>query len=139
MITNKNLLAAAAVILCCITVIWFSTITKGSPITYEVQPIIPLPEYKTDTVHAIDAYEQLMERYMNLTEKNSIRIDSDLKEVIKRLDSINYKLTELSLRIAQIEKTLGIEESESQAKKKPRPKRPNVTDNKAPKDPLPIW
>ena len=136
MITNKNLLAAAAVILCCITVIWFSTITKASPTTYEVRPRISLPEYKTDTVHAIDAYEQLMERYMNLTERNSIRIHSDLKEVIRRLDSINYKLSELSLRIAKIEKTFGIEESKPQAKKKPRPK---VPDSKAPKDPLPIW
>ncbi len=136
MITNKNLLAAAAVILCCITVIWFSTITQGSPTTYEVRPKISLPEYKTDTVHAIDAYEKLMERYMNLTERNSIRIDSDLKEVIKRLDSINYKLTELSFRIAKIEKTFGIEESKPQAKKKLQPK---VRDNKAPKEPLPIW
>lgn len=136
MITNKNLLAAAALIVCCITVIWFSTISQGSPITYEVRPRISLPEYKTDTVRAIDAYEQLMERYMNLTERNSIRIDSDLKEVIKRLDSINYKLTELSFRIAKIEKRLGIEESKPQAKKKPRLK---VPDNKAPKEPLPIW
>jgi hypothetical protein len=136
MITNKNLLAAAAVILCCITVIWFSTITKANPTTYEVRPEISLPEYKTDTVHAIDAYEKLMERYMNLTERNSIRIDSDLKEVIKRLDSINYKLTELSFRIAKIEKTLVIEKSKPQAKKKPRPQ---VPDNKAPKESLPIW
>jgi hypothetical protein len=136
MITNKNLLAAAAVILCCITVIWFSTITKGSPTTYEVRPRISLPEYKTDTVHAIDAYEKLMERYMNLTERNSIRIDSDLKEVIKRLDSINYKLSELSFRIAKIEKTFVIDKSKPQAKKKPRPK---VRDKKALKEPLPIW
>ena len=136
MITNKNLLAAVAVVVCCITVIWFSTITQGNPTTYEVRPRISLPEYKTDTVHAIDAYEQLMERYMNLTERNSIRIDSDLKEVIKRLDSINVKLTEFSLRIAKIEKTFGIEESKTQAKKKPRPK---VPESKAPREPLPIW
>jgi predicted nucleic acid-binding Zn-ribbon protein len=136
MITNKNLLAAVAIVVCCITVIWFSTTTQGSPKTYEVRPRISLPEYKTDTVHAIDAYEKLMERYMSMTERNSIRIDSDLKEVIKRLDSINYKLTELSLRIANIEKTFGIEESKPQAKKKPRAK---VPDNKIPKEPLPIW
>lgn len=136
MITNKNLLAAAAVVVCCITVIWFSTTTQGSPKTYEVRPRISLPEYKTDTIHVIDAYEQLMERYMSMTERSSIRIDSDLKEVIKRLDSINDKLTELSLRIAKIEKIFGIEESKPQAKKKPRPK---VPDNKIPKEPLPIW
>ncbi|MBW7992762.1 MAG: hypothetical protein FVQ84_22470 [Planctomycetes bacterium] len=136
MITNKNLLAAAAVVVCCITAIWFSTTTQGSPKNYEVRPRISLPEYKTDTVHALDAYEQLIERYMNMTERSSIRIDSDLKEVIKRLDSINYKLTELSLRIAKIERTFSIEKSQPQAKKKPRPKVPY---NKVPKEPLPIW
>jgi hypothetical protein len=136
MITNKNLLAAAAVVVCCITVIWFSTTTQGGSKTYEIQPRISLPEYKTDAVRAIDAYERLMERYMNMTERSSIRIDSDLKEVIKRLDSINVKLTELSLRIAKIEKTFGIEESKPQAKKKPRSK---VPENKVTKEPLPIW
>ena len=136
MITKKNLLAAVAIVVCCITGIWFSTITQGRPTTYEVRPEISLPEYKTDAIRAIDAYEKLMERYMNLTERNSIRIDLYLKEVIKKLVSINYKLTELSLRIAKIEKTLGIEKSKPQAKKKPRPK---VPDNKAPKEPLPIW
>ena len=136
MITNKNLLAAAAVIVCCITVIWFSTTTQGGPKTYEIQPRISLPEYKTDTVHAIDAYERLMERYMNMTERSSIRIDSDLKEVIKKLDSINDKLTKLSLRIARIEKTFGIEESKQPENKKPRPKVPK---NKVPKESFPIW
>ena len=136
MITNKNLLAAAAVVVCCITVIWFSTTTQGGPKTYEIQPRISLPKYKTDAVRAIDAYERLMERYMSMTERSSIRIDSDLKEVIKRLDSINVKLTEFSLRIAKIEKTFGIEESKPQAKKKARPK---VPDNKVTKEPLPIW
>ena len=136
MINNKNLLAAVAVVLCCITVILCATTTQGSPKTYEVRPRISLPEYKTDTVHVIDAYEQLMERYMSMTERDSIKIDSDLKEVIKRLDSINDKLTKLSMRIAKIEKTFGIEESKPKAKKKPLPK---VPDNKAPKEPLPIW
>jgi hypothetical protein len=136
MITNKNLLAVGAIGVCCITVIWFSTTTQGGPKTYEVRPRISLPEYKTDTVRAIDAYQQLMERYMNLTERNSIRIGSDLKEVIKRLDSINYKLAELSMRIAKIEKTFGTEESKPKAKKKTRPKVPN---KKASKEPFPIW
>ncbi len=136
MITNNNLLAVGAICVCCITVIWFSTTTQGGPKTYEVRPRISLPEYKTDTVHAIDAYQQLMERYMNMTERSSTRIDSDLKEVIKKLDSINDKLTKLSFRIARIEKTFGIEESKPPAKKKLRSK---VPDNKVPKDSLPIW
>jgi predicted nucleic acid-binding Zn-ribbon protein len=136
MITNKNLLAAAVVVVCCITVIWFSTTSQGSPKIYEVRPRISVPEYKTDTIRAIDAYEQLMERYMNTTERSSTRIDSDLKEVIKKLDSINDKLTKLSLRIARIEKIFGIEESKPPENKKPRPK---VHENKVPKESFPIW
>ena len=136
MITKKNLLAATAVVICCITVIWLSTTTQGSPKTYEVRPRISLPEYKTDTVHAIDAYERLMERYMNMTERSSTRIDSDLKEVIKKLDSINDKLTKLSLRISRIEKTFGIEESEQPKNKKPRSQ---VPENKVPKESFPFW
>ncbi len=108
MITNKNLLAVGAVVVCCITVVWFSTSIQGGPGTYELRPQISLPEYKTDAVRAIDAYERLMERYMDLTERNSMRIGTDLKEVMKQLDSINDKLTELSARIARIEKTFGI-------------------------------
>jgi len=137
MITNKNLLAAGAVVICCITVVWFSTTTQGVPKTYEIRPRISVPEYKTDTLHAIDAYERLMERYMNLTEKSTTRIGTDIKEVIKKLDSINIKLTELSARIARIEKTFGIEESKPAAKKKPRSK---VSGKKVPKEEsLPIW
>ena len=136
MITNKNLLAIGAVVVCCITVIWFSTTTQGGPKTYEIQPRISVPQYKTDTVRAIDAYERLMERYMNMTERSSIRINRDLKEVIKKLDYIDNKLTTLSLRIARIEKTFGIEEFKPPENNKPRTK---VPENEVPKEFFPIW
>jgi len=122
MITNKNLLAVGVVVVCCITVVWFSTSIQGVPKTYELRPQISIPEYRTDAVRAIDAYERLMERYMDLTERNSIRINADLKEIIKKLYSIDDKLTELSARIARIEKTFGIEQTKPPAKEKPQPK-----------------
>ena len=136
MITNKNLLAVGAIVVCCITVVWFSTSIQGGPKTYELRPQITVPEYRSDAVRAIDAYERLMERYMDLTERNSMRIGADLKEVMKKLDSINDKLTKLSARIAKIEKTFGIEQPKPQAKKKARPKAP---DKKANKESLPPW
>ena len=136
MITNKNLLAVGVVVVCCITVVWFSTSIQGGSKTYELRPQISLPEYRTDAVRAIDAYERLMERYMDLTERNSTMIGTNLKEVMKKLDSINDKLTELSARIARIEKTFGIEQPKPPAKKKPRPK---VPDKKANKESLPPW
>ncbi len=136
MITNKNLLAIGVVVVCCVTVVWFSTSIQGGSKTYELRPQIAIPEYRTDTARALDAYERLMERYMNLTERNSMRIGTDLKEVMKKLDSINDKLTELSARIARIEKTFGISPAaavknpKSPVKKKPQTKvRNEKTDN----------
>ena len=134
MTTNKNLLAVGVVVVCCITVVWFSTSIQGVPKTYELRPQISIPEYRTDAVRAIDAYERLMERYMDLTERNSIGISADLKEVIKKLYSIDDKLTELSTRIAKIEKTFGIEQTKPPAKEKLLPKAP---DTKAQNESLP--
>lgn len=136
MITNKNLLALLAVVVVCVTVIWFSTTTQGGPKTYEIRPRISVPEYRTDTVRAIDAYERLMERYMNVTERNSTRLDKDLNEIIKKLDSIDDKLTTLSLRIARIEKTFGIEDLRTPENHKPRTK---VHENDIPREFFPIW
>ena len=136
MTTNKSLLAVGAVVVCCITVVWFTTSIQGGPKIYELRPQIAVPEYRTDAVRAIDAYERLMERYMDLTERNSTMIGTDLKEVMKKLDSIDDKLTELSARIARIEKTFGIEQPKPQAKEKPRPKAPDKKDNN---ESLPPW
>jgi len=134
MTTNKNLLAVGAVVVCCITVVWFSTSIQGDPKTYELRPHISVPEYRTDAVRAIDAYERMMERYMNMTERDSIRISADLREIIKKLYSIDNKLTDLSARIARIEKTFGIEQAEPPAKIEPQTKAP---DAQAGKDSLP--
>jgi hypothetical protein len=105
--------------------VWFSASIQGDQRTYEIRPQITIPEYRTDAARAIDAYERLMERHMDLTEANLIRLDSNLKSVAKSLDSIDKTLMELSGRIARIEKALGIEQPKTPAKKS-QPK----TDNK---------
>jgi peptidoglycan hydrolase CwlO-like protein len=113
---RRNLIIASATIVCCIVVVWFSTSIQGSQKNYEVKPHITIPEYKTDAARAIDAYERLMDRYMNLTEKNIFRIDTDIQEVAKKLDSIDNKLTKLSTRISGIEKALGIKQTDTDIK-----------------------
>jgi len=116
--TNRNLLAVAAGLVACLVVVWFSTSIQGVEKTYEVQPQITIPEYRTDAARAIDAYERLMERYMDLTERNLIGIRMDLKRAVEKLDSIDDKLIKLSTRMAQIEKALGIGQSMMPARKK---------------------
>lgn len=117
--TNRNLLAIAAGLICCIVVVWFSTSIYAREEIYEIRPQIAIPEYKTDTARIIDAYERLMDRYMGLTEGNLIRIGTDVQSIIKKLNSINGKLTKLSARMTAIEKVLGIEQPKPPAGKKP--------------------
>lgn len=114
--TNRNLLAVAAALVCCIILVWCSTSIKGGQKTYELQPQITIPEYKTDVVRIIDAYERLMERYMDLTERNLTGIGVDLNAVTEKLDSMDAKLAELSARTARIEKALALKNLQS-----PRP------------------
>lgn len=118
--TKKNLLAVGAGLACCAAVVWFSSSIQGGEKIYEVQPQVTLPEYRTDAARAIDAYERLMERYMDLMEMNVIRIGMDVQGFGTRLDSIDGKLVEVSARLSRIEKALGIEEPKPAVKNPPQ-------------------
>ncbi len=116
--TSKNLVRLwriVAAIACCLIVIWLSTSIEGSQKTYEVEPQITNLQYRTDAARAIDAYERLMERYMSLTERNLFSLGTDIRDVIRKMDSIDDKLTQLCTRIARLEKALGIEPADVSA------------------------
>jgi len=104
---NNNLLAVIAGIIVCSVVVFYCPSIQGSQRTYEVQPQVSIPEYRTDAARAIDAYERLMERYMDLTERNLFGIGADVRVIAKRLDSIDSELKRLSTRMTEIEKALG--------------------------------
>ena len=118
---SKNLLAVVIVgLVACIVVPLFTTsIQGGEGITYELRPEITLPEYRTDTARAIDAYERMMYRFMDLAERNLTGINTEVRNIAKELHSIDRKLTELSVRMARIEGALGIEQFKSPVKKEP--------------------
>ena len=119
--TNRNILAVFAVIIACSVVVWLSATLRGGQKTYEIQPHLTIPEYKTDLARVMDAYERLMERYLDLTEQNQSMVGTDLKYVVTTLDSIDGRLAEFSARIARIETALGIEQPKSAANPKPDP------------------
>jgi len=125
---SKNLLVVVASIVVCAVVVWYSPSIQGGQRTYEVQPQVTIPEYRTDAARAIDAYERLMDRYMDLTERNLFDIGADVKAVVKRLDSIDSKLEELSARMAEIEKALGIVQAKPAVKQKSPSKAPDIKD-----------
>lgn len=130
----RKLLAVATGLAACVIFVWFSKSIQGSPKTYEVHPEINMPEYRTDAVRAMDAYERLMDRYMGLTERNLGRIEREMGNAIRKLDSIDRKLTGLSARISRIEKTLVTLEPKLTVQKKPPSK---SSDKKVRKKPSP--
>ncbi len=133
--TNRNLLAVAAGLVACVVVVWFSTSIQGGERTYEVHPYITTPEYRTDAARAIDAYERLMERYMDLTERNLNRLATDIRGISGKLDSIDAGLKDLFAQMTRIEKALGIKEPKRQTQRKPQPeptKKKNITESSPP-------
>ena len=108
--TNKKLLAVVATIVCCVIVAWSSTSIHGSTNTYELRPQITIPEHRTDVARVVDAYERLMERYMDPTDRNSALMSADIRSIAASLDSIDARLAELSARTARIEQSLGIQQ-----------------------------
>jgi Na+/phosphate symporter len=119
--TNRNTLAILVVIIACSVLVWLSASIQGSQKTYEIQPHLTIPEYKTDLARVMDAYERLMERYMDQTQQNQSIVGADLKYVVTTLDSIDGRLAEFSARIARIETALGIEQPKSSLNPKPNP------------------
>jgi len=117
--TNRNTLAILVVIIACSVLVWLSASIQGSQKTYEIQPHLTIPEYKTDLARVMDSYERLMERYMDLTQQNQSMVGTDLKYVATTLDSIDGRLAEFSARIARIETALGIEQPKSSPNPKP--------------------
>jgi ABC-type transporter Mla subunit MlaD len=122
---TKKSLVIVAVAVCCLFVIWLSTSIQGGQRTYEVRPEVTIPEHRTDAGRAIDAYERLMDRYMDLTERNLFRVGTDLQEVVKKLDAIDEKLTKLAARIGRIENALDIKKPYNPLVEKIQPQVPN--------------
>jgi hypothetical protein len=118
---SNNLLAVIAGIIVCGAIIFYCPSIQGSQRTYEVQPQVSIPEYRTDAARAIDAYERLMERYMDLTERNLFGIGADVRVIAKRLDSIDSELKKLSARMTEIEKALGIIGAQPAVEQEPQP------------------
>lgn len=125
---NKKMLAIGVVLIVSLIVIGFSSSIQGGETSYKIKPEITLPEYRTDTARAIDAYERVMDRFMSLTERNLTSINIDVKKIAKKLVLIDYRLTELSARMARIEKALGIEQTEKRVEKSSKAETFNNTD-----------
>ncbi len=112
---KKRLPVIMAVVLCCSVLVGVALTIDRSGRIYEIEPEVVISAYRTDAARAIDAYERLMERYLDLTEANLIGVGSDVRAVAKKLDRMDSKLTELSERLDRIEKALGVAQVEARS------------------------
>jgi len=97
-----------AVIVFCIVILCLSTSVGQNRKSYEVPAqIYGVPAWHSDAAHAVDAYERLMQRYTDLTERNMAGITTDLDALARKLDAIDARLTALDARLARIEQHLG--------------------------------
>jgi GTPase Era involved in 16S rRNA processing len=95
----KSLLLLIVIIACGLIASYISS-TYAEDKTYEVYTEYSLPEYRTDTARAIDAYQQMINRLLDTNERNNAVI-------IAKLDAIQKDLQLLSTRIENIEKAVS--------------------------------
>jgi hypothetical protein len=106
---NRYLLVTGAVALVCLIAAAVSTAIPDNGKKYEIDTVVDVPEYKTDAARAIDAYERLMDKYMDLSEKIISKVGGDSQAISAKLDSLDSRLADISTRLARIEKALGID------------------------------
>jgi len=106
---NRYLLVTCVVAAVCLIAAAVSTAIPENGKKYEIDTVVDVQGYKTDAAHAIDAYERLMDRYMDLSEKLISTTGSDCQAVSTKLDSLDSRLADISTRLARIEKSLGID------------------------------
>jgi septal ring factor EnvC (AmiA/AmiB activator) len=134
----------AAVVAVCLIVLCLSTSTGRDRRGYEVETqVYGVPTAQSDAARAIDAYERLMERHMDLTERSLLGFAADLKALSTKSDAVDAKLTALDAkmsqvdqRLARIEKHLGITTAPPKASAKADPNAPATVKRPAGNPPL---
>jgi hypothetical protein len=88
--------------------VWFAGSLRGEQ-DYDVRPEISVPEYKTDAARAIDAYEKMMNRYMDLTESQFKNVALDNQKTFEKLLEIKTDIARIDMRLERIEQKMGLE------------------------------
>ncbi|HSW02804.1 MAG TPA: hypothetical protein VLI39_21750 [Sedimentisphaerales bacterium] len=116
MARDRGTYRIAGAIVVGVIVLSLSTSTGRDRKGYGVEAqVYGVPAAQSDAARAIDAYERLMERHMDLTERRLADFSADLRVLATRFDSfdakvtaLDAKLTQINQHVARIEKHLGI-------------------------------
>lgn len=106
---HKQTLAVLVPAIAAVVVIGSYAVPEGTTKTYEVRPQVLLHEQDT-AIRALDAYERVMMRYVDLLDKSLATLDRDIQGIVYQLEEMNARTVELLDRIKRVEKALGIEE-----------------------------
>jgi len=113
--TRRTFVSLTAIVLVCAVFFWLAA-SHGVEKTYEVHA---LPEYRSDTARAIDAYQQMINRMLDDNGRNWLAMQNQMNTIVTKLDKIQDDLDNLSQRIAGIETKMGIENTPEENNPKP--------------------
>ena len=99
--TRKNFVILIAIATACFAVSWLTANLQGSS-RNDIRPEISVPMQQTDAARAIDAYERMMDRYMDISEMSMAALRTDIADTNRKLDL-------LIIKIGNIEKALKID------------------------------
>lgn len=127
--TRRNFAFLSIILLACAAFFWLAA-SFGVEKEIEVQTY-SLPEYRSDTARAIDAYQQMINRMLDDNQQNWANLQQQLNTINAKLDRIQSDIDGISQKISRIEKKMGIEENPDE--NQPVPKelhQPKMTDTK---------
>jgi hypothetical protein len=122
---SQNMKKLAA-LLACIVLLWSLAGAQGTK-TYEIHSQIPDSVFKSDSVRALETYERMVDRVLELNKRQLDAMDLNIREVSKQLYRVEAKLDQLLNRSLLTEYALGI--PHARIKKAPAlagPKDPNT-------------
>ena len=110
--TNIKILLA---VLVCVALLWSLAGAQGSK-TYEIRPKIPEPVFQSESARALDAYERVIDRALELNSRQLDSMDLNVRDLSKQLSRVEAKLDRLLNRSVLIEYALGIPQAEVKEK-----------------------
>jgi hypothetical protein len=94
-------------VLTCVVLLWSLAGAQGRK-TYEIRPQIPESVFNTGSTRALDAYERVIDRVLELNSRQLDAMDLNVKDMSKQLARVEAKLDRLLNHTLFIEYALGI-------------------------------
>jgi hypothetical protein len=106
-VMTSQIMKKLAGVLVCVVLLWSFAGAQGSK-GYRIHSQIPESVFKSDSERALDTYERMVDRALELNKRQLDVMDLNIKEVSKQLTRVEAKLDQLLNRSLLAEYALGI-------------------------------